>query len=52
MFDYLIKENNLSAEFEKYQVKDNDITFIKEQIFGPLGDNSELIKVLLLQVIN
>ncbi|XP_063440682.1 deoxynucleoside triphosphate triphosphohydrolase SAMHD1-like [Mytilus trossulus] len=35
MFDYLIKKHNLMVEFKKYDVKNQDITFIKEQIEGP-----------------
>ena len=42
MLDYLIEENDLLKEFERYEVMPKDITFIKEQIFGPLGNNSEL----------
>lgn len=35
MFEYLIEDNNLKAEFEKYNLYETDRTFIKEQIRGP-----------------
>ncbi|VDI84336.1 Hypothetical predicted protein, partial [Mytilus galloprovincialis] len=35
MFDYLIKKHNLKGEFKKYDLVDQDIKFIKEQIAGP-----------------
>ncbi|XP_071959324.1 deoxynucleoside triphosphate triphosphohydrolase SAMHD1-like [Antedon mediterranea] len=36
MFDYLLRENNLKEKFREYELDDTDITFIKEQIYGPL----------------
>ncbi|XP_033117286.1 deoxynucleoside triphosphate triphosphohydrolase SAMHD1-like isoform X2 [Anneissia japonica] len=36
MFDYLIKENNLKEQFYAHGLNDADMTFIKEQIYGPL----------------
>ena len=36
MFDHMIKVNNLSSEFMKHDLEENDIVFIKEQIAGPL----------------
>lgn len=35
MFDYLVEENNLEAEFKKYNLHERDRIFIKEQIRGP-----------------
>ncbi|KAK0062607.1 deoxynucleoside triphosphate triphosphohydrolase SAMHD1, partial [Biomphalaria pfeifferi] len=45
MLDYLIKENELTLDdgpLKKYELNDTDITFIKEQIFGPLDKTKEL----------
>ncbi|XP_052062384.1 deoxynucleoside triphosphate triphosphohydrolase SAMHD1-like isoform X2 [Mytilus californianus] len=39
MFDYLIKENELREEFERFGLTEQDITFVKEQIAGPLKKN-------------
>ena len=35
MFDYLIRDNALEEEFQRYGLDDRDIVFIKEQIEGP-----------------
>ncbi|XP_071173860.1 deoxynucleoside triphosphate triphosphohydrolase SAMHD1-like isoform X2 [Mytilus edulis] len=39
MFDYLIEENELRKEFERFGLTEQDITFVKEQIAGPLKKN-------------
>ncbi|XP_006813924.1 deoxynucleoside triphosphate triphosphohydrolase SAMHD1-like, partial [Saccoglossus kowalevskii] len=36
MFDYLIEDNNLMGVIKDYGLNEKDITFIKEQIAGPL----------------
>ena len=36
MFEHLLEENDLIAEFERCGLGVDDITFIKEQIAGPL----------------
>ncbi|KAG0714997.1 Deoxynucleoside triphosphate triphosphohydrolase SAMHD1 [Chionoecetes opilio] len=41
MFDHLIETNNLFGEFEKYDLKEQDIIFIKEMIHSPPGDGSD-----------
>ncbi len=38
MFDHLVEVNDLQEEFEKYDLTDEDTTFIKEQIKGPRKD--------------
>ena len=38
MFDYLVADNELISEFEKYNLSDLDRTFITEQIRGPSKD--------------
>ena len=38
MFDYLVADNELISEFEKYNLADLDRTFITEQIRGPSKD--------------
>ena len=35
MFEHLINANDLRKEFEKYDLDETDIVFIKEQIAGP-----------------
>ncbi|VDI08708.1 uncharacterized protein MGAL_10B084197 [Mytilus galloprovincialis] len=39
MFDYLIEENELRKEFERFGLTEQDITFVKEQIAGPVKKN-------------
>lgn len=34
MFNRLINENGLTAEFTKYELDEQDMTFIREQITG------------------
>lgn len=41
MFDYLLATNNLKCEFEKYGLKEQDLTFIKEMIRDPSDNGSE-----------
>ncbi|MPC94748.1 Deoxynucleoside triphosphate triphosphohydrolase SAMHD1 [Portunus trituberculatus] len=41
MFDYLLETNNLIEEFDRYGLKDQDITFIKEMIYSVPGNGSE-----------
>ena len=36
MFDYLIEANQLMEAFAQYGLTEKDISFIKEQIAGPL----------------
>lgn len=46
MFEYMIKENDLLPEFRKYDLFEDDILFIKEQIFGPISNDSKLRVIL------
>ena len=40
LLDYLISDNNLENEFLQHGLKlPEDVTFIKEMIFGPLSQN-------------
>ena len=39
MFDHLIEANQLKNVFAMYEFSQQDITFIKEQIAGPLEEN-------------
>lgn len=41
MFDHLLTTNNLTSEFEKYGLKEQDITFIKELIGDVANNGSE-----------
>ncbi|XP_062575883.1 deoxynucleoside triphosphate triphosphohydrolase SAMHD1-like [Saccostrea cucullata] len=41
MFDHLVESNDLYSVFEKYGVTEQDRTFIKEQIAGPLKHKSK-----------
>lgn len=34
MFEHLVKKNKMKEEFDKYNLTDTDIDFIKEQIAG------------------
>ncbi|CAC5371036.1 SAMHD1 [Mytilus coruscus] len=43
MFDFLITDNKLEEEFEKYGVDDKDQTFIREQILGPQKDTNRIV---------
>ena len=40
MFDYMIESNNLKDVFEDYGLNEQDLTFIKEQIKGPIKNRS------------
>ncbi|XP_022343094.2 deoxynucleoside triphosphate triphosphohydrolase SAMHD1-like isoform X2 [Crassostrea virginica] len=40
MFDYLVEDNKLSPEFEKYKLTETDKTFIKELIKGRENDQN------------
>lgn len=42
MFDYLIEENELRKEFERFGLTEQDITFVKEQIAGPVKKNKNV----------
>lgn len=42
MFDYLIEENELRTEFERFGLTEEDITFVKEQIAGPVKKNKNV----------
>ncbi|CAG2251444.1 SAMHD1 [Mytilus edulis] len=44
MFDYLIKKHNLKGEFKKYDLVDQDIKFIKEQIAGPKQNGERAVE--------
>ena len=35
MFDHLIKENRLEDKFAEYDLDEDDLIFIREQIEGP-----------------
>lgn len=41
ILQHLIDDNNLGVEFGKYGLDDNDITFIKELIYGPFQKGQE-----------
>ena len=41
MLDHLLEENGLREEFGKYELKEQDIDFIKEMIAGPLQEHRE-----------
>jgi len=41
MFDFLIQDNNLMPLFEQNALVEKDLVFIKELIFGPMGENGE-----------
>ena len=43
MFNYLVEENKLIPEFEKYNLSDVDREFITEQILGPSKDMKEKV---------
>ena len=36
MFDHLIEVNDLQSTFDEYGITDDDISFVKEQIAGPI----------------
>ncbi|EDV29078.1 uncharacterized protein TRIADDRAFT_18236, partial [Trichoplax adhaerens] len=42
MFEHMIKTNELEPEFKKYDLCDEDILFVKEQIFGPINQDAKL----------
>ena len=44
MFDYLVEDNKLSPEFEKYKLTETDKTFIKELIKGRENDQNGVKK--------
>lgn len=46
MFDYLVEDNKLSPEFEKYKLTETDKTFIKELIKGRENDQNGVKKKL------
>ena len=50
MFQHMIKENDLLPEFRKYDLFEDDMLFIKEQIFGPISNDSKL-RVMLAEII-
>ncbi|XP_065828107.1 deoxynucleoside triphosphate triphosphohydrolase SAMHD1-like [Oscarella lobularis] len=41
MFEYMIEDNDLMREFNSRKLGDEDVTFIKEQIEGPLEKSTE-----------
>ena len=42
MLDHLIEENKLESLLEEYDITDEDLKFVKEQIVGyPIGTNNE-----------
>jgi len=43
MLDFLIQDNDLMPVFEKYGFNHQDIIFIKELIYGPLGEKGEYV---------
>ena len=45
MFDYLVDDNKLSPEFEKYDLTETDKTFIKELIKGRENDQNGVKKI-------
>ena len=44
MLDHLIEENGLMEEMKKYELYDNEVTFIKEMIVGPTQDKEKTPK--------
>ncbi len=42
MFDHMMETNGLKEVFESYGLNDTDLTFIKEQIAGPLESNKKV----------
>ncbi|KAJ8302865.1 hypothetical protein KUTeg_019261 [Tegillarca granosa] len=46
MFDYLLEDNGLVNEFQKYGLTETDRTFIKEQIVGPVSERNAEITVI------
>ena len=36
MFDHLIRVNDLQSSFGKYDITEDDLVFVKEQIAGPI----------------
>jgi len=40
LLDYIIEENNLMTTFESHGLTRNDITFVKELIYGPLKEEN------------
>ena len=48
MFDYLVDDNKLSPEFEKYDLTETDKTFIKELIKGRENDQNGVKKLVYL----
>ena len=48
MFDYLVDDNKLSPEFEKFDLTETDKTFIKELIKGRENDQNGVKKMVYL----
>ena len=36
MFDHLVEVNNLQPLLERFDINEGDLTFVKEQIAGPI----------------
>ena len=36
MFDHLVEVNNLQPLLERFDITEGDLTFVKEQIAGPI----------------
>jgi hypothetical protein len=49
MFNFLIEKNKLIDQFTEYNLLVEDIIFIKELIYGPLGD-PEKVRVIYIGV--
>ena len=45
MFEHLVEENALLPVLEQYGLDSNDLTFIKEQIAGPLESETACSQV-------
>lgn len=50
MFNFLIKDNDLEQEFQKYGLDKEDIDFIVEQIAGP-KERTNGVRIILVQIL-
>ena len=46
MFDHMMKEEGVSEIFEKHQLEERDVTFIKELINGPTSTSEVWFSIL------
>lgn len=50
MFNFLIEDNDLEQEFQKYGLDKEDINFIVEQIAGP-KERTNGVRIILVQIL-